>query len=71
MIENILSSICVLVFLVNFLRVFNSVRVKTFLKKRKNSHIKIAKANLYKGIFKNFILIISIICCNLKSSKQI
>ena len=61
----ILSSISVLVFLVNFLSVFKRVRVKTFLKKRKNSHTKIAKANLYKGISKNFILIMSTICCNL------
>ncbi len=63
MIENILSSMFVFVFLVSFFRVFKRVRVKIFLKKRKKSNTKIAKANLYKGISKNFILIMSIICC--------
>lgn len=63
--EKILSSTVVLVFSVNFLRVLRRVRVKTFLKNKKVKKTKIAKANLYKGISKNFILIMSTICCKL------
>ena len=63
MMEKTLSSIVVLVFSVNFLRVLSRVRVKIFLKNKKAKKTNIAKANLYKGISKNFILMISTICC--------